>query len=83
MFQIPIFITLTGQQTNQKVRVNINNITKYRPNEGNGTSIFTCMDNGNPYMKVIENVDTIDNLIKEATEDILNLSKPQQYTLRP
>ena len=83
MAQIPIFITVTGQKTNAKVRLNINNITKYRPNDGGGTSFFTNKEDFSPYMIANEEISKVDKLIREATEEILKASKPQPYSLKP
>ena len=83
MTQVPIFITVTGQKTNAKVRLNINNITKYRPNEGGGTSFFTNKEDSSPYMIANEEISKVDKLIREATEEILQTSKPKPYTLKP
>jgi len=76
--QIPVFITVTGQKTGTKVRVNINNITKYRENDG-GTGFYTYKDPGNPYMQTKEKPNEVDKLIKEAIE----APKPDQYSLQP
>ena len=76
--QIPIFITVTGQKTDEKVRVNVNNITKYRKVDG-GTGFFTYNDPGSPYMRTKETPNEIDKLIQEAIKAIL----PDQYSLIP
>lgn len=83
MTQVPIFITVTGQKTNAKVRLNINNITKYRPNEGGGTSFFTNKEDSSPYMIAEEKITEVDKLIRQATDEILQASKPKPYTLKP
>ena len=79
----PIFITVTGQKSGAKVRININSITKYRENDGGGTSFFTYKDDGTPYMVAKEKISTVDDLVHKAIEGQINLSKPAPYSLKP
>ena len=79
----PIFITVTGQKSRAKVRININSITKYRENDGGGTSFFTYKDDGTPYMVAKEKISTVDDLVHKAIEEQINLSKPAPYSLKP
>lgn len=83
MTETPILITVTGQKSGAKVRININNITKYRENDGGGTSFFTYKDDGTPYMVAKEKISIIDDLVHKAIEEQINLSKPAPYSLKP
>ena len=83
MTETPIFIPVTGQKSGAKTRININYITKYRENDGGGTSFFTYKDDGTPYMVAKEKISTVDDLIHKAIEEQINLSKPTPYSLKP
>ena len=83
MIQLPIFITLTGRQTGAKVRLNINNITKYRQDDNGGTLLFTNKSDTQAYMCAREKPDNVDVLITDAVKQIIESAKPQPYSLKP
>lgn len=83
MTEVPVFIVVTGQKTGVKVRININNITKYRENDGGGTSFFTFKDDGSPYMVAKEKISEVDKIIDAAVEKTLRALQPDPYTLAP
>lgn len=83
MMQNPIFITVTGQKSGAKVRINLNNITKYRENDGGGTSFFTYKDDGVPYMVAKEKISDVDKMVSKAIEDQIAMTRPAPYTLKP
>lgn len=79
----PLFITITGNKSGAKVRLNINNITKYREHENGGTSFFTYKDDGVPYMVAKEKINEVDQIIESAIKQHSHFSQPEPYTLKP